>query len=533
MRGENVALDFTHSPTVAEFMRDDSPVRVIIGPVGSGKTVGCCAEIMRRALMQKPSPDNIRRFKAAIVRNTMPELWRTTMETWLSIYKEEHVGPLRRTAPVNHIIEFPANEKTGAPGLYLHVDFFALDKEKDVKSLLSYEGTLIWFNEIREIPKKLVDAATDRAGRYPSFAKGEVMPTWHGVIGDTNPPDEDHWIYKFSEDDPQRGYVFFHQPPGVFEAKFIEGEGYKSIDPRNHKLTVIDENRVVRAANTYWVANPDAENIPNLPLEKEGDDPYGQGGYYLKRVSGKDRDWIRGYYQGYYGPIFDGKPVISSFSRDVMVSKNLEFIPGVPIIGGIDIGGGTLSPAAVLAQKHPRGIYLIHAEFSPPDEGMGLKEFVAELKALFAARFPQGEWGRFYGDPAGLNRDPLFAYTMFSHLQVNGIQAYPTATNDPRDRIESIKTPMNRMVDGKPGIMIDSRCKMLIGGLLGGWKYRRVQGATDERYSETPAKNKYSHVCDALGYLLQGGGEGRALRQGNVSRQIPAVAAKGMDYKVI
>lgn len=533
MKGENVVLDFTESPTVAKFMRDDSPVRVIIGPVGSGKTVGCCAEVMRRALMQKPSPDNIRRFKAAIVRNTMPELWRTTMETWLNIYKEEQVGPLRRTAPVSHLIEYPADKETGEPGLYLHVDFFALDKEKDVKSLLSYEGTMIWFNEIREIPKKLVDAATDRAGRYPSRAKGEVMPTWHGVIGDTNPPDEEHWIYKFSEDEEQMGYSFFKQPPGVYEAKYVEDVGYKSIDTRNHTLTITDENRVVRSAGTYWIANPEAENILNLPLEKEGDDPYGRGGYYLKRVAGKDRDWIRGYYQGDYGPIFDGRPVIQGFSREILVRKDLEFLPNVPIIGGIDIGGGTLAPAAVLAQKHPRGNYLIHAEFSPPEEGMGLVEFVTELKSLFAARFPTGEWGRFYGDPAGQDRDPLFKYTMFSHLQVNGIMAYPTPTNDPRDRIESIKAPMNRMVDGLPGILIDYRCKMLIAGLLGGWKFRRVQGATDERYSESPAKNKYSHVCDALGYLLQGGGEGKALRRGTQRRSVQGVVAQGLDFKAI
>jgi hypothetical protein len=530
----NTLLDFTEAPTVWDFMQDDSRVRVIIGPVGSGKTVGCCAEVMRRALMQEPSPhDNIRRFKAGIVRNTMPELWRTTMETWLSTYPENEVGPLHRTAPVNHLIEVAPNLDTGEPGLRLHVDFFGLDKDKDVKSLLSYEGTMIWFNEIREIPKKLVDAATDRVGRYPSKAKGNIMPTWHGVVGDTNPPDEDHWIYKFAGDDPQRGYTFFHQPPGVLEAKNVEEGEYKSIDAYNHRLVVTEENRVLRSANTFWIANPDAENLSNLPLEKKDDDPLGQGGYYLGRCAGKDRDWIRGYYQGYFGPIFEGRPVIPGFTREFMVVDGLELLPDAPIIGGIDIGGGTLSPAAVMGQKHPRGVYLIHAEVSPPDEGQGLVEFVDDMKTVFAARFPRGSWGRFYGDPAGQTRDPLFKYTMFSHLMVNGIKAYPTATNDPRDRIEAIKSPMGRMIDGKPGILIDSRCTMLIRGLLGGWKFRRIQASGEDRYSDAPSKNKYSHVCDALGYMLQGGGEGKALRTGKPRVYTQSVVAGGMDFKVV
>ena len=186
-----------------------------------------------------------------------------------------------------------------------------------------------------------------------------------------------------------------------------------------------------------------------------------------------------------------------------------------------------------MGQKHPRGVYLIHAEVSPPDEGQGLVEFVDDMKTVFAARFPRGSWGRFYGDPAGQTRDPLFKYTMFSHLMVNGIKAYPTATNDPRDRIEAIKSPMGRMIDGKPGILIDSRCTMLIRGLLGGWKFRRIQASGEDRYSDAPSKNKYSHVCDALGYMLQGGGEGKALRTGKPKVYTQSVVAGGMDFKVV
>ena len=74
----NISINFKSAPTIKKFMADDNPVRIVVGCIGSGKSVGVvCVEVMRRALMQEPSPlDNIRYFKALIVRNTMPELRR-------------------------------------------------------------------------------------------------------------------------------------------------------------------------------------------------------------------------------------------------------------------------------------------------------------------------------------------------------------------------------------------------------------------------------------------------------------------------
>ncbi len=66
----NLAILKPNDKTIWEFMRCDDHVRIVVGPVGSGKSTGVgCGEIMRRALLQEPSPrDNIRYFKALIVR---------------------------------------------------------------------------------------------------------------------------------------------------------------------------------------------------------------------------------------------------------------------------------------------------------------------------------------------------------------------------------------------------------------------------------------------------------------------------------
>jgi hypothetical protein len=66
------------------------------------------------------------------------------------------------------------------------------------------------------------------------------------------------------------------------------------------------------------------------------------------------------------------------------------------------------------------------------------------------------------------------------------------------------------MVDGKPAFLIDRRCQQLIKGFEGGYQYKRME-VSGERYADKPDKNMYSHIHDALQYMMLGAGEGRAL----------------------
>jgi len=53
-----MAIDFSYKPdgeVLKTFMKDNTFFRGIRGPVGSGKSVGCCVEVFRRALEQKKS----------------------------------------------------------------------------------------------------------------------------------------------------------------------------------------------------------------------------------------------------------------------------------------------------------------------------------------------------------------------------------------------------------------------------------------------------------------------------------------------
>ena len=67
-------INFTPPPTGKDFMMSDAKMRVLMGPVGSGKSVASSFEDIRRATMQKPNKQGIRKTRAAIVRETARQL---------------------------------------------------------------------------------------------------------------------------------------------------------------------------------------------------------------------------------------------------------------------------------------------------------------------------------------------------------------------------------------------------------------------------------------------------------------------------
>ena len=146
--------------TLKKFLKDDTFFRGIRGPVGSGKSVACCIEIIKRAISQKPNDEGIRKTRWAVIRNTNPQLKTTTIKTWLDWFPEDDWG--------NFIWSVPYTHKLKKGDIDCEVIFLALDRPEDVKKLLSLELTGVWINEAREIPKSIVDACSMRVGRFPS-----------------------------------------------------------------------------------------------------------------------------------------------------------------------------------------------------------------------------------------------------------------------------------------------------------------------------------------------------------------------------
>jgi|TARA_R100000030_G_C3251852_1_gene123202 hypothetical protein len=496
----NLNLDFSTSPTVWKFLQDKSFVRGLMGPVGSGKSYACAAEIMIKAVNQVQSPrDGIKYSRFVVVRNSYPELRTTTIKTWQELFPENIWGAFRWSPPLTHHIKLPARDN--APGIDCEVIFLALDQPKDVRKLLSMELTGAWVNEARELPKAVIDGLTHRVGRYPTKADGGSSNRF--IIMDTNPMDDDHWWYRLAEKEKMKGkfaWKFFKQPGAVEEV--VQEEL-----PENPEA-----NGFVFSSGKWWMQNPNAENKKNLTA-----------GYYEQTLLGKNLDWIRCYAQGKYTYVQEGKPVMSEYDDTLMTEDYIEPDIQYPIQVGVDFG---LTPAAIFGQKLANGQWVILHELVTFD--MGLERFGYLLKGELETRFPKFDV-LVWGDPAGQKRDEIFEVTAFDHLRTIGLVARPTATNDFRVRREAGAAPMNRLIQGKPGLVVDKRCKRLRKALSGGYHFKRVQISGGERFKDQPNKNEHSHVGDAFMYLLLGGGEHKRLTRGGNKNFTASVASADFD----
>jgi hypothetical protein len=427
-------------------------------------------ELLRRAYEQEPDSTGLRSTRWAVVRNTYRELIDTTLAIFFEWIPKEYGTWSKQD--LKFVLHTEVQDGTHVRAEFL---FRALDKPKDVKKLLSLNLTGVFVNECREVPLAVVEAAQGRCGRYPSVINGG--PTWFGLIADTNPPDSDHWWYRLFEEDRPENHELFRQPSGL---------------------------------------SPKAENIKYLPPA-----------YYDNLKQGKNQEWVNVYVHGQYGFVSDGKRVFPEYNDEFHFSKDLA-IRGVgrrsggaadessrevaapagvynilqsdEVFVGIDFG---LTPAAVIGVRNRLGQVLVLDELVTED--MGAKAFGKLLYAKLSRPPWAGRLMEVYGDPAGEQRAQTDEMTPFMILAQEKIAAVPTYTNDFTIRRESVADLLVRLCsNGRPALLLGPGCPQLRKAMSGGYKYRRMQVVGEQRFVDKPDKNKYSHVAEALQYLVLG-----------------------------
>lgn len=431
-------INYTPPPTGKKFMACDAKMRALMGPVGSGKSVTCSFEVIRRASMQAPNAQGIRKTRAAVVRETARQLQDTTIKTFLDWFPPGVCGHFMKTTKTYFF-------KVG--DVECEIMFRALDDADDVANLNSLELTFAWFNECRDIHPDIVDAMSKRIGRFPS--KKDGGPTWHGMWGDTNPPTMDTWWY----------YQMEHLDPS------------DGVSPNNNGWAVFKQPSG---------RSPYAENIENLPE-----------GYY--DTQGRSDEYIRVYIDGEYGLSSAGMPIYKYFRPDYhMASAPIMFSAnGVrPVVIGMDLG---LTPAAVIGQQDPRGRALILDELVSFD--MGIQRFCRQvLKPLIYERFASSPI-LVVTDPAGVQRAQTDERSAIDIIKAEGLKVFPARTNSVTARISAVDDFLMRQVDGDPAFLVDPRCTRLKAAMMGGYRYKLKQPDTIE-------KNQHSHIAEALQYLM-------------------------------
>jgi len=466
-----LVVEYNPSPTLVHFHASNALVRGIRGPIGSGKSVGCCWEIWSRAQEQRPHA-GLRRSRWVATRNTYGELTTTTLRTWLDWFPEERFGKVVYGAPIEHVLRWEAEDGTQVE---LEMWFLALDRPEHVKKLLSLEITGAWMNEAREQPKAILDGLTGRVGRFPKAQDGGA--SWSGVILDTNPPDDDHWWYGLAETDRPDGFKFFSQPPGDSE----------------------------EAENLDWLLQTPETLV--LPVGHPKRRAAGRQ-YYERLKAGKTDEWVKVYVKGQYGSVHDGKPVYPEWN-DSLHAKEIQPLHGVQLRIGLDFG---LTPAAVITQNDPRGRLLVIDELCGED--MGTRQFLEDVLIPHLMTVYPDHWAKkdelivCIGDPAGAQKAQTDEKSCFQEVKAKKLKIRAAKSNAWLPRRGGVVWYLSKLTGGRPAFLLDPCCTVLRKGFNGGYKYRRIQVVGEERYTDEPMKNKYSHPHDALQYAaMESGGK--------------------------
>lgn len=438
-----MSLDYRPPPTVQRFMLDDSLVRMVVGPVGSGKSMGMIMEMLRRACMQTPTPEGVRYTRFALIRNTLQQLRQTVLTD-----VQQYLGPIVKLFVTDSTIQI----RTTLPdGSRVHSDWvmIPLDTKEDQRRLLSMQLTGAWINEAREVPIDVVSALLGRLGRYPSKIQGG--PTWFGLIMDTNPWSTDSAYHDRFLLNPDPKWALFHQPSGI---------------------------------------GPDAENIENLPP-----------GYYDNLAGDRDLDWVAVHVESQWGVSNAGQAVFrKSFDARVHV-KDMQIVvnPHRPLVIGLDFGR---TPCAVIGQTDSYGRALIFKEVVT--EGMGLIQMVEEhLKPVLMAEPFAGRRAFIVGDPAGIQKSQVTEETPFDVLKSQGFLAMPAPTNNLDPRLTAVERLFRANIMGEPGLQINrAGCPTLITALGNKYRFRKKR---DGQVEDLPEKlHPWSDVADATQYFCLG-----------------------------
>lgn len=444
-------INYEIGPTAQKFHECDDFVRAVIGPFGSGKSVMGLMELLLRGLNQAPGPDGVRRSRAAVIRNTFPELKSTTIQTYNQWFSS--VSKVVYSSPITATLEIP-NIGDGT-GLHQLIYFLPLDDESSVQKLMSLELTYGFLDEVVFIPERVLEVLTGRVGRYPGMKDGG--PTWYGVWATTNPCPVDHWFFKLFEEKKPDGFKLFHQPPGL--------------------LWKVDEK-----GNGTWETNPKAENIKFLPE-----------GYYKKQSIGKDEDYIKTYLCGEYGELRSGKPVYPMYKDDVHTAKE-EILPSKELTITIGVDIGIHGNAAVFTQLLPTGQLIVFDELL--EEELSVTEFVQNvLKPHIYAKYFNYNF-RIVTDPAAKARSQSDKRSALDIFLEEKLPAEIAKTNEFMARREAVVYFLTK----QDGFLLDTKCSYLRRGFISKYRYETLKGRSDGKVKEKPEKNIFSHNADALQY---------------------------------
>lgn len=468
-------------PIAEAFMRSRAFISVIIGPVGSGKTMAALQKGLRLAAMQKGVRDDSgvrhRKARIGIIRESYPSLKSTTLKSWFNIVPE-HEGDFLWSGPFTHTFQkILRRDSEGRPVDVLSVEFeFRAIGDKTVEQACrGWEVNAVIVDEADLQPEDLVPFLTGRVGRFSDLDASLVVDPQ--IIISMNMPDIENHAYKLAMD------------------KDIGG---LSDDDKALLAEVLNGRPLIETFVQPGGMEPTAENLHNLPG--------GRGYYVLQIASNKHKPgYVDRMVHNKPVPIMFGKPVNGEFLYSAHVGPVI-YEPRRKLIVGIDQG---LFAAAVGLQRNEYGqIRTLFEVVNLSDNSktllkVGPTAFGRKVRAKILSRFPDIDEDDLYlvGDPAMFaakdRQDSEQDWRLACQAAIGMGRIHKAKSNAQGLRNDAIW----RAQADRGGYLVDPCCRHLIKAHSGGYRYQKEELGTGEKRGHLEiADTIYTHVADAEQY---------------------------------
>jgi len=306
-----------------------------------------------------------------------------------------------------------------------------------------------------------------------------------------------------------------------------------------YKAIMLDEFAFVENAEVVWRACGDS-----APCKVVVSTPNGSGNFFQTlRDSGRIKvNTLHWKLHPYKDEIWYEKQKIDRSDKDIAqeLDINYEVSAGEPFYSGfrpdlhtgdfrhvnkellIGWDFGFIHPAVVVTQMDHRDRWIVLRELM--GHRVTIDIFADQVISMLNNIYP-GIPCRHFGDPACMQVNDKSEFTSYQILQNKGIQIN-FRQSEYRQRKEIIEYRLHTLYDGKPALMFDKTCEILIKAFRGGYHYPTLKdGQQFLQKFEFPFKDGFfDHTCNALEYIA-------VCIFSPIQRKIPPEQRGPQDYK--
>ena len=468
------------SETMLAFHKHDGQFRCIVGAVGSGKTTAALWEICFFLPRHMAQTYNITHTKWAVVRKTYERLMDTD---W---YEINHWFPGNVWHAQRRIMEIHFPRTKDCPPLFVELYFRSLDQDDSMDKLRSLNITGAWVDEAWEVKQGPKELLITRLGRWPRTFTDHNGVDHMGspvryMVETSNPMPINHIMYyKYkwvgTKVDPKTGELELRRPPGpVPKQKPAKGfVGWWQVPGEN------EGNLRPGYYEDLKASFPESPEMVNMLVSgKPGYKPEGKGVYRNYDIE--------------TGSHMANAPIFWKQESDRYTGE----MKGVPLYAGWDNNGHN-NLACIVGQVVGQFKLQVLREYT--DERMNIIDYTNWVLQDLEQNFP-GHTLTSWCDPAAFAKYSAREGGLTSNaelaMQMCGIKLLPA--------VQSLDVRINcvdQMLKMRDGILIDPSCVGLINGFQGGYVYEENPRMGLSAFKDQPKKNPFSHIHDALQYLV-------------------------------